>query len=186
LNKIQVALNDYGNGVTFTSPEAASTVTNPTPIAIRATGGNEAVWDLGLVPRGQFEVHGTLSAGVYTIVGRDPNPHEVRGVFNSLIRLRNAITNKDSGEVGRVSEMLDEDLSRLSASRASLGITQQQIDDLKSVQEDRNIELKADESRNLDADMATTISELNARQTAYEANLRLLANATRLSLFDFI
>ena len=36
---------------------------------------------------------------------------------------------------------------------------QQRIDDLRNIQEENKIELKADESRNLDADLASTISE---------------------------
>ncbi|MBM3964262.1 MAG: flagellar hook protein, partial [Planctomycetes bacterium] len=82
--------------------------------------------------------------------------------------------------------LLDEDLDRLSSSRGSLGISLQQIDDIQRNHEDRQNELKAAESENLDADLASVITELNARQVAYEAGLKLLANNSKLSIFDYI
>ena len=110
----------------------------------------------------------------------------MKGVFNSLIRLREAVTAQDTTGIARAVELLDQDLSRLSLSRGSLGVRQQRIDDLKSLQEDNQIELKADESRNFDADLVQTISELQARQASYEASLKLLGNSSQLSLFNYI
>ncbi len=46
--------------------------------------------------------------------------------------------------------------------------------------------MKADESKNLDADLAQTISELQARQASYDASLKLLGNASQLSLFNYL
>ena len=83
-------------------------------------------------------------------------------------------------------ELIDKDLERISLSRGSLGVEQQRIDSLKIFQEDTKVGLKEDESRNLEADLATVISNLNARQAAYEASLKLLANANQSSLFNFI
>ena len=103
-----------------------------------------------------------------------------------MIRLREAISAKDTSAIARAVELVDADLSRLSLSRGSLGVQQQRIDDLKSLQEDNQIELKADESRNFDADLAKTITELQARQASYEASLKLLGNASQLSLFNYI
>jgi flagellar hook-associated protein 3 FlgL len=139
-----------------------------------------------LIPPGLDRKDGVLSLNGSQIVGTDPNPQEVRGVFNSLLRLREALTKSDAGQIARASGLLDEDLDRLSGSRGSLGISLQQIDDLQRNHEDRQNELKAAESENLDADMASVITELNARQVAYEAGLKLLANNSKLSIFDFI
>jgi flagellar hook-associated protein 3 FlgL len=156
------------------------------PISIYALRGSQAAWDLGLIPPGLDRKDGVLSLNGSQIVGTDPNPQEVRGVFNSLLRLREALTKSDAGQIARASGLLDEDLDRLSGSRGSLGISLQQIDDLQRNHEDRQNELKAAESENLDADMASVITELNARQVAYEAGLKLLANNSKLSIFDFI
>jgi flagellin-like hook-associated protein FlgL len=103
-----------------------------------------------------------------------------------LVRLREAIQNKDSVAVGRAVELVDQDLQRLSLTRGSLGVQQQRIDNLKEIQETTRIELKADESRNLDTDLAKAITDLTARQAAYEASLRLLANSSQLTLFNYL
>jgi flagellar hook-associated protein 3 FlgL len=120
------------------------------------------------------------------IVGQDPNPQEVKGVFNSLLRFREAVERGDLGQIARAAELFDEDLDRLTASRASLGVSLQQIDDLNRNHEDRNNDLTQSESRLFDADIAATIADLNGRQIAYEASLKLLAGTNRLNLFDFI
>jgi flagellar hook-associated protein 3 FlgL len=190
--KVTASLNAQGNGITLSSeayvpdPLGPPLTTTPGPIVIRATGGSQAAWDLGLLPPGQSQIVSTTSGTSYTITGKDPNPQEVKGVFNSLIRLREAIQSNDPAAVGRAVELIDTDLDRLSLSRGSLGVQQQRIDDLINLQEENKIDLKADESKNLDADLASTISELTGRQAAYEASLKLLASASQLSLFSFL
>ena len=190
--KINASLNAVGNGITISSPEyvvnplGPPLTTTPGPIKIRNGGGSQAAWGLGLIPIGSTEAEASLVGTTYSILGKDPNPQEVKGVFNSLIRLREAVTAQDTTGIARAVELLDQDLSRLSLSRGSLGVRQQRIDDLKSLQEDNQIELKADESRNFDADLVQTISELQARQASYEASLKLLGNSSQLSLFNYI
>jgi flagellar hook-associated protein 3 FlgL len=190
--KINASLNAVGNGITLSStvyvpnPLGPPLATTPGPIRISNAGGSQAAWDLGLIPKGALSSEGALVGTAYVVTGRDANPQEVKGVFNSLIRLRDAITSQDSVAVSRAVELVDQDLSRLSLSRGSLGVQQQRIDDLKSLQEENKIELKADESRNLEADLAATITELTGRQAAYEASLKLLASASQLTLFNFL
>ena len=184
--KITMSLNSVGNGLTLSSPPAPTGTANPVPISIYALRGSQAAWDLGLIPQGLDHQDGAPSLNGSQLVGTDPNPQEVRGVFNSLLRLREAVTKNDAGQIARASGLLDEDLDRLSGTRASLGISLQQIDDLQRNHEDRQNELKAAESENLDADMASVITELNARQVAYEAGLKLLANNSKMSIFDYI
>jgi len=190
--KLTASLNAVGNGITIASsvyvpnPLGPPLTTTPGPIKVRNAGGSQAAFGLGLIPKGSLEAEASLVGTTYTVVGKDPNPQEVKGVFNSLIRLREAISSKDTSAIARAVELVDVDLSRLSLSRGSLGVQQQRIDDLKSLQEDNQIELKADESRNFDADFAKTITELQARQASYEASLKLLGSASQLSLFNYL
>ncbi len=190
--KISASLNAQGNGITIQSAEyipdplGPPLLTTPGPIRIRNGGGSQAAWALGLVPKGSLEAAASLTGTTYIIIGKDPNPQEVKGVFNSLIRLREAIIAKDTTAVARAVELVDLDLSRLTLSRGSLGVQQQRIDDLKSLQAENQIILKAEESRNLDADLVQTISELQARQVSYEASLKLLGSASQLSLFNYL
>ncbi len=190
--KLTASINAVGNGITITSPVYVPNplgpplTTTPGPIKVRNAGGSQAASGLGLVPKGSLEAEVSLVGTTYTLVGQDPNPQEVKGVFNSLIRLREAISAKDTSAIARAVDLVDADLSRISLSRGSLGVQQQRIDDLKTLQEDNQVELKADESRNFDADLAKTITELQARQAAYEASLKLLGNASQLSLFNYL
>jgi flagellar hook-associated protein 3 FlgL len=185
--RVTASLASVGNGIELTSllysgppsPDAG-------PIKVRSAGGSHVAFELGLVPRGQSQSVASASGINYTLSGRDPNPQEVKGVFNSLKRLRDAIQSEDTNEIARAVELIDKDLERISLSRGSLGVEQQRIDSLKIFQEDTKVGLKEDESRNLEADLATVISNLNARQAAYEASLKLLANANQSSLFNYI
>jgi flagellar hook-associated protein 3 FlgL len=190
--KITATLNAAGNGITLTSdayvlPSGAPPLTTtPGPIKVRNAGGSQLATELGLVPRGQSDAIATSNASNYSLIGSDPNPQEVNGVFNSLIRLRDAIQNQDPSAIGRAVGLIDQDLSRLSLTRSSLGVEQQRIDEVKNLQEVAQIELKADESQNLDADLTQTITELNARQIAYEASLKILAQSSQLSIFNYL
>lgn len=190
--RINATLNAAGTGIAFQSAEyvvdplGPPLTTTPGPITVQNAGGSQAAWDLGLIPKGSTSATASTLAGQYTLTGTDPNPQEVKGVFNTLVRLREAIQNKDSVAIGRAVELADLDLQRLSLTRGSLGVQQQRIDNLKELQELTRIELKADESRNLDTDLAQAITDLTARQAAYEASLRLLSNSSQLTLFNYL
>jgi flagellar hook-associated protein 3 FlgL len=184
--RIVAQVSDNGIQLTSPTPPIPPTPPNPVPIKVEPVGGSQAVWDLGLISKGATSSPSTSSGGFDVIQGSDPNPQEVKGMFNSLYRLRDAVRDKDSGGITRAITLLDEDLSRLSLTRGSLGVEQQRIDNLREQQEAAKIELKADESRTFEADIATVISELNARQIAYEASLKLLANAGQISLFNYL
>jgi flagellar hook-associated protein 3 FlgL len=184
--KVTASLNSTGNGITLSSVLAAPGVPDPQPIAIFAVSGAETAWDLGLIPTGQQSATGSLTPSNSQLVGIDTNPQEVKGIFNSLLRFREAVRAGNLGEISRASQLFDEDLERLTSSRGSLGVSLQQIDDLTRNHEDRNNELVARESQLIDADLAATITELTGRQVAYEASLQLLAGSNRMNLFDFL
>ena len=190
--QINATLNAAGTGLVLQSAEyvvdplGPPLTTTPGPITVQKAGGSQAAWDRGLIPKGSTSVTASSIAGQYTLTGTDPNPQEVKGVFNTLVRLKDAIQNNDSAAIGRAVELVDQDLQRLSRTRGSLGVQQQRIDSLKEIQELNKIELKADESRNLDTDLAQAITDLTARQAAYEASLKLLSNSSQLTLFNYL
>lgn len=185
--RITASLAPTGNGIVLTSGiPTVPIVPDPGPIRIRSAGGSQAASVLGLVPRGQSESTAQQVGSEFVFTGSDPNPQEVRGIFNSLTRLRDAIANQDMAAIARSVQLMDQDLERLSLSRGSLGVEQQRIDNLKAIKEESRIALKADESNQIEADMVSVISQLNARQVSYEASLRLLASANQLSLFNYL
>jgi flagellar hook-associated protein 3 FlgL len=184
-NRISAELQLSANGIQLTSTPPVGPP-DPVPIKIEALGGSSAAWDLGLIKIGETHSTASLSGANYQIAGSDPNPQEVKGMFNSLFRLREAIRNQDQNGISRAVALIDQDLSRLSLTRGSLGVEQQRIDSLKVNQELTTINLKADQSNLFEADFPAIISELNARQIAYEASLKLLGNSNQISLFNYI
>ncbi len=184
--KVTASLNSSGNGLVLSAAEP--TPPNPNqPISIRNAGGSQAASGLGLVAKNQIETVSTLNSGVYTIAGADSNPQEVSGVFNSIVRLRNAILGNDAAELERIAGQLDVDLDRIGLVRGQIGVEQQRIDSLKIANEDQITQAAEDQSLLLDTDYAQAISELGSRQVAYEASLQLLANMIKgANLFNFI
>jgi flagellar hook-associated protein 3 FlgL len=158
----------------------------PVPITVRSAGGSSAAQGLGLSAIGSSIGNATESSGAYVLNGRDINPHETTGVYNSLLRLRDAIRDQDVSEIGRASQMIDDDIDRISLARGEVGIRQQKNDSLIATNEDQVTELKSQESEERDVNIADAISQLTARQAAYEANLKLLAQVSRSTIFDYI
>jgi flagellar hook-associated protein 3 FlgL len=157
------------------------------PIRLRSVGNSSAAWSLGLISTGQSEAVGAADAsGRWSISGRDPNPQEVQGVFNTLMRLKDAISRRDAPEIERALQMLETDNRRLAFNRGRLGIQQQRIESMVRNNEEQMTQMTIQMSDNIDTDMASVISEMNGRQIAYEAMLRLMGSSFRMNLFDYL
>ena len=83
------------------------------------TFGSHAAIDLGLVPVGQAQSQAAAGA-TQTLTGRDVNPQEVDGIFDTLVRLMDAIETADLPELERLSGRLDIDLNRALFARSDL------------------------------------------------------------------
>jgi flagellin-like hook-associated protein FlgL len=156
----------------------------PGSLVITKETTSPAAWDLGLIPVNQGSISG--SGAPPTITGTDVNPQEVRGIFNTLIRLHAALTSGDTAELERVVNLIDEDHSRLIFARSGIGADQQNLDAIRQRLDDEEVELKQALSQELDADLAESISELAARQAALQASLQLTAKVFQLTLLDFL
>ncbi|PHR94795.1 MAG: hypothetical protein COA78_31580, partial [Blastopirellula sp.] len=165
---IMNAINDEGSFVT--KLDRSTDLTN---------NGSETITSGGFL--------GTTSGGTAEILsGRDVNPAETEGIFNSLLKFSAAIQAGDLTQIGRAAELLDIDLKRLSFVRAELGARDQNVDLLKYRMEDETIELKSALSLEIDVDIVETISSLTAKQASFEASLRVIGQISRLSLLDFL
>lgn len=180
--RVVAAVHPTANALTLTTPSAGATQA----LSVRVAGGSEMAWNLGLVPLGSNQSTSTLVGSDYVLTGTDPNPQEVKGVFNSLVRLRDAITDGDLTKIDRSIALLDEDLDQISLARGELGVRLQRIERLQETNDASQIELKTQESELVDADLAKLISDLTARQAAQQASLQLLGQVSKLSLFDFL
>jgi flagellar hook-associated protein 3 FlgL len=184
--KITASINPIGNGLVLSAPEAVLPAVGAA-IKVRNAGGSQAAIGLGFVAKGQTEATASLNAGIYSLNGTDVNPQEVKGVYNSLIRLREAIRAGDSESLTRITEEIESDLDRVSLVRGQVGIQQQRVDALKTSNEDQLIQVAEDKSELLDTDYAQAIADLSAKQTAYQASLELLANLMKgANLFQYI
>ena len=183
---ITASINRQNNSLQLTAAELPPPATSQ-PIRIRNAGGSQAASGLGLIAKDQTESIATVdAAGQYSIVGHDANPHEVSGVFNTLLRLRNAILSGDDGELQRAAGGLDADLDHITNTRGKVGIQQQSIETLRTRNEDQILSVKAATSELFDTDFAAAVTELNSRQTAYQASLKLIADLNKLSLFNYL
>ncbi|MEQ8790170.1 MAG: hypothetical protein RIC55_27995 [Pirellulaceae bacterium] len=174
--------------------DAAQTTANTIRTAV-ATDGNFLVdLDVGLDPTNDGtgivgatgDVGTTFGGAPEVLSGADVNPTETKGVFNSLIRLNNALQTFDLVQIERAVQLLDEDLSRVTFARAGLGAQQQGLDILQVRLENEDVELQNTLSLEIDTDLAASISNLTAQQATLQATLQLIGRTFQLSLLDFV
>lgn len=178
--RIVAALSSTGNGITLAAPAGLQ------PIQVTNVGGSQAATGLGLVPPGEIASVGTMIGANNVIAGLDVSGIEVEGSFTTLLRLQEAVRAGNTKDLERLVSALDDDISRLSAARGIVGTRQRNLADLQSRTEDQQIQLKEVESNEIDADLASVISDLSSRQAALQASLQLMGRQSQLSLFDYL
>ena len=172
-----------GNGIElFTNSTSANA-----PLAVIRTNFSQAAENLGLIPVGADQSAAAVALGSgEAITGRDVNVQEVQGIFNALIRLREALATNDLNLMTRASQQLDEYQLKLTLSRANVGSRQQSLDVLKTRVEDEEIELRSALSLELDTEITSAISEFTSRQISLEATLSITARISQLTLLDYL
>lgn len=174
--------------------DATQTTANTIRTAVASEGTFLVDLDTGLDPTndgggivGTTGVVGTTSGGTPEVLtGDDVNPLETKSVFNSLIRLNDALQDFDLPGIERAAQLLDEDLQRVTFARGGLGARQQGLDVLQARLENENVELKATLSSEIDTDLAESISNLSAQQATLQATLQLIGRTFQLTLLDFL
>lgn len=179
-SRVLVGLNEIGNGVQLRAPPGAQ------PLSIRQVGLSDAGIQLGLIPPGQSEVTGGVVGAVDTIVGSDYVPRDAGGALDTLLRLQSAVGTGDIAEIERLQAVLDQDLSRASEARGRVGVWTRNLVELRETAEDRRVSLEASRSEELDADLASVISEISQRQLALEASRRLIGQTATLTVLNFL
>lgn len=167
------SLTDTGNGIMLSAGG---------PVTVTRNGVSQTAEMLGFVPAGQASA---TSAG-NSLTSEDKNYLENKSVFNTLIRLRDALEANDLGSVERALEDINVDIDRVTFARAEVGATAKGLDLSKATLEDEQIQLKSALSEEIDVDLVQAISELTSRQLAMQASLQVTANIMQLSLLDYI
>lgn len=178
--RVLVDLNDFGNGLQLKAPPGAD------PLSVRQIGVSDAGLRLGLIPPGVNEVSGSIVGAVDTIIGVDYVPRDAGGALDTLLRLERSIREGDIPEIERLQGKLDADFDRASRSRGRVGVWSNNLQQLQTRSEDKVVQLQAQLSDEVDADLATVISELTQRQTAMEASLRLMGQTSQLTILNFL
>ncbi len=174
--------------------EAGVTTANQVIAAIDQQGDFDAKlrFTNDLTNAGTGIIHATGTVGTTTggsaevLQGRNTNPLETKGIFNSLLRLKDAIDTKNVQEVSRIAGLIEEDIQRLSFTRGELGARDQHVDVLKARGEDEILELKTNLSLEIDVDIVQAITEMTAKQASFQASLQTAGQLYQLTLLDFI
>jgi flagellar hook-associated protein 3 FlgL len=172
-----------GNGIELVD----SSTTTTGDLTVRAGEGSQFAQFLGLIPEGQTEASSnTGSGGDFSLTSEDRNTIEVDSVYNTLIRLRQALEDGDSVAIGRAVERLDVDLNRATFARGEVGSRLQTLDVVETRLQDEGVQLKSALSNEIDVDLVEAISNLTARQYALQASLQTAASILNLSILDYI
>jgi flagellar hook-associated protein 3 FlgL len=188
------AVYDSGTNQLTVSLDSTQTTANTIIAAIQAEGTFSAALDTSVDATndgsGVVGTTGTIATTgggtAQVLKARDTNPLEVSGVFNTLLRLKTAVSNFDLGGMERAVDMLDIDFDRVSFSRADLGSRGHAFDLLKDRIADEEVQLKATLSQEIEVDFVQSVSDLTARQAALEATLRLSGQTLKMTLLDFL
>ena len=180
--RVDARLAASGNGIELFDGNTGSVAT----LEVEKAFLSNAAVDLGLVPAGQTIATASTSGTGDSLVGADPNRLEVAGVFNSLLRLYDAVAASDVPGIGRAVARMDEDYRRVNFARAEIGARGRSLDGLDQRLEDEDVQLQSALSDEIDTDLADAIARLTAQQASLEATLRLTAQTFQLSIFDFL
>jgi flagellar hook-associated protein 3 FlgL len=166
-----------GNGIEIVDTSAVAGTTT-----VAAVEGSQAARFLGFVAGEQTQ----NSSATGIVQSEDRHTLEADSVFNTLIRLKRALEQSDEIEIGRSLERLDNDLNRVNFARAEIGARIQNLEVIDTRLEDENVQLQSALAQDMDVDLVEAISNLTARQFAFEASLRTSASILQLSLLNFI
>lgn len=182
--KVVAQIARTGNGIELVDQ---STVTTG-DLIVSDVQGSQAAQYLGFVAAGQTQnaSHATDGSGDYVLQSADRNTIEPDSVFDTLIRLKEALSRADAEEVGRSIERLDTDISRVTFARSEIGSRLQSLEVIGTKLEDENVQLKSALSDDMDVDLVEAISNMTARQYSLQASLQTSAALLQLSLLDFI
>ncbi|WP_442482091.1 flagellin N-terminal helical domain-containing protein [Aeoliella sp. SH292] len=161
-----------GNGLQLTDTTTAD--------SMRVTG--QVAELLGFFETGEGEATsttGSLSSG-------DRHTLETSSVFNTLIRLREALLSEDYPAIGREIEAIDADLDRVNFARSELGARLQSLQTVEYRHQDDEVAIRSALSNEIEVDLTAAITEFTQRQYAMQASLKVAGNMLQMTLLDFI
>ncbi|MEM6689118.1 MAG: flagellar hook protein [Planctomycetota bacterium] len=177
---VTASLSAVGNGLVLSADTGVGT------LQIRGTADSNAASILGLIPEGETVTVATSNGTTDTISGIDYSRRSAGGTLDTLIRLRQAVADGDVEKIGRLQDRLDLDFDRASNTRGRVGVMSRTVETLQNAAADSSIELQAQLSNELDADLATVISDVSNRQLALQASMQMIGQTAQLTVLDFL
>jgi flagellar hook-associated protein 3 FlgL len=116
---------------------------------------------------------GTTNAGIATFI-------------NNLVSLRDALNSGDTSAVSATQQGLTDGENVIVSAIASNGAVQGQIQSAQTRQASDTTSLQTDLASEVDADLPTTITQLDQAQTAYQAALQSAVSTMQLSILNYI
>jgi flagellin-like hook-associated protein FlgL len=188
------AVFDAGTNTLTVSLDTSATTANTVLAAVNSEGTFSAVLDTshdatnngsGVV--GTSGTLATTAGGAAEVFkGSDRNPIEVKGVFNALVRLREALDANDVVALTRAADLLEDSFEDINFARAEIGTRGQALDVLAMRQEDEEVELKTNLADEIEVDLVEAISSFQARQAAYQASLQLSSQLFNMTLLNYL
>ncbi|WP_425400526.1 hypothetical protein [Aeoliella sp.] len=166
-----------GNGIRLTDISGL-----PNDLTVRSQGTYNAAELLGFVAEGESEARSSTG----TLVSEDRHTLETDSVFNTLLRLREALVDENYTAIGREINQIETDLDRVNFARSELGARLQSLETLQYRHEDEEVALRSALSNEIDVDLTEAISDFTARQYALQASLQVAGNMLQMSLLNFI
>jgi flagellar hook-associated protein 3 FlgL len=177
-------LTATGNGIELIDASTATTG----DFSVATVEGSQAAEFLGFLPAGQTQASTNTpdGSGNFVLTSEDRHTHETSSVFNTLLRLRTALQEGNAPEIGRSLDLLDQDIQRVNFARAEIGTRLQNLETVGVRLQDENALLRGALSDDLDVDLVEAISNMTARQYAFEASLRTASSLLQTSLLNYI
>ena len=137
-----------------------------------------AAEDLGLLD-------GTVGAGG-ELISEDRSGVRVDSLFSSLVELRDALASDDQRGISFAAQRLEDDLERVTETRAVLGTRAARVDDQEARLQDIRLADEAVRTELRDVDFAEAATRLNLLTTQLEAGYQVASLTQNLSLINFL
>ena len=134
-----------------------------------------------------FLSSGTITGGADSeLKGNDPNPQETASLFTALIRMQIAMEKNDIREIERASQLLDTAVAKLNAAQATIGVMQNNLDNVAARLYDENVHFEETLNQVLRIDYFVVSSAYLNQQLAYQASLQVTSAMFQMSLLNFL
>jgi flagellar hook-associated protein 3 len=181
LTAINTAPGNTGDLVASIDPVAGiklldSSVAGGSNLTVTSLNGSAAAGDLGI----QQSVPGNQ------IVGTDTSGATTGGVFDHLLRLRQAVADNNTAQITRQAALLEADLENLVAVRGAAGAQAADVAAQADRLEEQRLNVESVLSKIRDVDMTEAVVWFQQLQNQLSASMLIMSRVLNLSLLDYI